>query len=349
MKANNQFMAKQEDRKPQKLSEIYLGKGAIQMFQRALGDEQAARRVLTTVLTVVQNNQKLRECDPASVMNAALDGEVAKNLSLTNGEYAIVPYKTTATMQIMVNGLKKMCIRSKAYRDIDCFDVREGEFKGFDSRTRRPIVEWISDTELREQLPIVGYYAFYELSDEYNNFTKALYWTHDQILRHADRYSKAFSLDTWKQLMAGEITGWDAEKLRRGSPWYGDPMDVGHQKMCRKTVLKQLLGDGLAPKEINLVLNRDNAMEKSGEPILQDMDFFDASSPDAQESPSEAREAPTSGEQGQGNVTTPPEKKSSRKSNQTVKSEEPPVIEVSEDELIPVEDGGEDFEQSFFG
>ena len=257
----------------QKLSALYLGDGAVKLVKAALGDEKAARRVLTTVLTVVQKNPKLQECSMQSVLNAALDGEVSKNLSLANGEYAIVPYKGTATMQLMVNGIKKMAIRSRAYVDIDCYDVREGEFKGYDKRTRRPVIDWIDDTEQREELPIVGYYAFYELNEDYNHFFKALYWTHTQILRHADRYSKAFSLETWKQLMAGEIKGWDAERLRNGSSWYGEPDDMAHMKMCKKTVLKQLLNDGFAPKEIELVLRQDDAEEQSGEPVIRPEDI----------------------------------------------------------------------------
>ena len=73
--------------------------------------------------------------------------------------------------------------------------------------------------------------------------------------------------------MAGEITGWDADKLRNGSSWYGEPDDMAHMKMCKKTVLKQLLNDGFAPKEIDLVLRQDDAEEQSGEPIIRPEDI----------------------------------------------------------------------------
>ena len=296
----------------QKLSAMYLGSGAVNLVKAAIGDEKAARRVLTTVLTVVQKNPKLQECSMQSVLNAALDGEVTKNLSLANGEYAIVPYKGTATMQLMVNGIKKMAIRSCAYADTDCYDVREGEFKGYDAKTRRPIIEWITDADRREELPIVGYYAFYELNDDYNHFFKSLYWTHQQILRHADRYSPAFSLATWKKLMAGEITGWDAQKLRNGSSWYGEPDDMAHMKMCKKTVIKQLLNDGFAPKEIDAMLRQDDAVEQSGEPIIRPEDivatFAEAPVPAKAENeaelesndPSSAAQSATPSPQGEG-------------------------------------------------
>lgn len=285
----NQIVAAQNgDVSKEKLSSMYLGQGAVDLFKQALGDEKAARRVLTTVLTAVQNNPKLQECSKQSVLNAALDGEVSKNLSLSNGEYYIIPYKGVASMQLAVNGIKKMCMRSKAYADVDCFDVREGEFKGYDRRTRRPIVEWIEDADAREELPIIGYYAFYELNADYNGFFKSLYWTHSQVLRHADRYSKAFSLETWNRLMAGEIDGWEAEKLRRGSSWYGEPDDMAHMKMCKKTVLKQLLNDGFAPKEIEAVLRQDDAVERTDEPIIRPEDIVTTFPP---QNPDISREA----------------------------------------------------------
>lgn len=301
-------MAYQQNRKPsnqivpagapeggQKLSTIYLGSGAVDLVKRAIGDEKTARRLLTTLLTAVQNNTKLQECDPKSVINAALDGEVAKNLSLSNGEYYIIPYKQVASMQLSVRGLEKLCLRSRAYADVGAFDVREGEFKGLDSRTRRPIMEWITDLETREELPIIGYYAFYELSEKYNNMFRSVYWTENMILNHANRHSNAFNLDTYKRLLNGEIQGWDAEKLRRGSPWYGDPMDMGHRSMCEKTVMKQLLKSGWAPKEIDELVNQDDALERTGEPIIRPEDIistFPPATPETREAPVSEAEAP---------------------------------------------------------
>jgi recombination protein RecT len=301
-------MAYQQNRKPsnqivpagapeggQKLSTIYLGNGAVDLVKRAIGDEKTARRMLTTLLTAVQNNTKLQECDPKSVINAALDGEVAKNLSLSNGEYYIIPYKQTASMQLSVRGLEKLCLRSRAYADVGAFDVREGEFKGLDSRTRRPIMEWITDLERREELPIIGYYAFYELSEKYNNMFRSVYWTHNMILNHANRHSNAFNLDTYNRLLSGEIQGWDAEKLRRGSPWYGEPLDMGHRAMCEKTVMKQLLKSGWAPKEINEIVDQDDALERTGEPIIRPEDIistFPPATPEAREAVLSEAEAP---------------------------------------------------------
>ena len=303
IQARNQIVPRSDEKQMQKKpSDVFLSEGTITLLQKSLGDKQTARRVATTLLSVYQRTPKLQQCTPASIIAAALEGEGAKNLSLSNGDYAIVPYGTTATFQLQVTGLKRLCLRSQAYADIDAFDVREGEFKGRDPNTRRPIIEWIEDDDIREQLPIVGYYAFYKLNEKYNGFFKSIYWTHDKILKHANRYSPAFNLEKYTKLLSGEISGKDADWLRRGSPWYGDPTDEGHMKMCKKTVLKQILNDGMAPKEIADIVHDDDTVERTGEPVIYNPELFATTaaavpddSPVVEDAPAqEAAEAPQS-------------------------------------------------------
>lgn len=272
--ANNQIM--QRPQAPAAVSDFddrgkkfttFVNSNAIKnLLSQSLGGPQAAAQVTATLISQVSANQKLQQCQPMTILAAALRGEIGMGLSLVMGDYAIIPYGDQAQFQLQVNGLKRLCMNSNAYKKINCFDVREGEFKGRDPMTREPIFEWKDDEE-REQLPIVGYYAFYVLSDAYNGFTSTVYWSYDKILNHADRYSKAFDRKKYESLLAGKITGWDAEKLRRGSPWYDEPTGEAHMKMCKKTVFKQLLGDGLAPKSAALAqaIASDDAMEQSGE------------------------------------------------------------------------------------
>ena len=167
-----------------------------------------------------------------------------------------------------------MAIRSGAYSAIDFFDVREGEYEGRDPRTREPKFNWIEDEDEREKLPIVGYYGFYKLNAEHNGFFRCIYWTHNQILKHADKYSKAFSLKKYNAMISGEMSADEAKRLQNGSPWYAAPDEMAHQKMCIKTIAKQLLGDGLAPKEIIQAIAKDNAQEGSESPVIYG-DSFD--------------------------------------------------------------------------
>lgn len=212
-----------------------------------------------SLISSVGQNEALKLCDPASIISAGLHG-VSMGLSLPLGQFSIIPYGNTAKYQISYKGLAQMAIRSGEYNDINVFDVREGEYKGRDKITRTPTFEWIEDDDLREQLPIVGYYGFFRLD---NGFTQTLYWTHDKIMRHADRYAKAFSLEKYQRLLAGELDPKEADKLRNGSPWYDDPNGEAHMKMCRKTILIQLLNSGFAPLSTEMVraIEEDKASE----------------------------------------------------------------------------------------
>ena len=355
IQARNQIVPRSDGMTEQKKkpSEIFLSKGTLNLLQSSFGDMATARRVATTLLSVYQRTPKLQECKPETIIAAALEGEGSKNLSLSNGDYAIVPYGDKATFQIQVNGIKRLCLRSLAYADINAFDVREGEFKGRDPVTRRPIFEWIEDEDEREQLPIVGYYAFYKLNEKYNGFTQAIYWSHDKILRHADRYSKAFSLEKYKRLLSGKMSEKEANWLRNGSPWYGDPTDEGHIKMCKKTVLKQLLSDGLAPKEIADIVSEDNETERTGEAVKYDNDLFGKPdvTPAAEEAETaqEATEAPQSDEAPQEVSVPSPGKKRGRPAKA---ADEKPVVDVPFEEVAGDADlpfGDDDPDAFFFG
>lgn len=288
MKPQNQIVRRPQnaaadfDDRGKKFTTFINGSAIKNLLNQSLGGPQAAAQVTSTLISQVSQNEKLQQCKPMTILAAALRGEVGMGLSLALGDYAIIPYKDTASFQLQVNGLKRLALNSKAYAKIDVFEVREGEFKGRDPVTREPVIEWIEDDDAREQLPIIGYYAFYRLNDQYNGFTSSLYWTYDKILRHAARYSKAFDLDIWKAIQNGVKSGtdkngytWYADRKRDGSPWYGAPDEESHMKMCKKTMIKQLLGDGFAPKSTTLAaaILADNAEESDGEPVVYADEF----------------------------------------------------------------------------
>lgn len=238
------------------------------MIGTALKDQRRAASFTSTLISAVSSNTKLAECKPESVISAALRGE-AMDLSLALGQYSIVPYGDSANYQISYKGISQLAIRSKQYADFGVFDVREGEYKGKDPRTRKPIIEWIDDEDEREKRPLAGFYGFYELKD---GFFKSIYWTHSKILDHADRYSKAFSKAKYEDILSGKITGAEADRLRIGSPWYGDPLSEAHMKMCKKTLLIQMLNDGTAPLSIEMqtAFKQDSLQEKGDEIIFAD-------------------------------------------------------------------------------
>lgn len=281
----------QMQNKPRGFSSIITMPSNKTMIEKCIGDPARAASFISTLISVVNSNNQLQKCRPETIISAALRGEIGMGLSLALGEYGIIPYGDIATFQLQAKGLQRLAIRSGAYSAIDFTDVRAGEYKGRDPRTRRPIFEWIEDDEERESLPIIGYYGFYELNDENNNFFRCLYWSHDKILKHADKYSKAFSLKKYNALLSGEMSADEAKRLQNGSPWYAAPDERAHQKMCEKTIAKQLLGDGLAPKEIIQAIARDNAQEGSESPMIYGDGFDTFASPTVDEATGEIIES----------------------------------------------------------
>lgn len=238
------------------------------MIYKTIKDPRRAASFTSTLISVVGSNEKLKSCDPGSIVAAALRGE-GMDLSLALGQYSIVPYGTTANYQLSYKGLSQLAMRSGMYADFDAFDVREGEYAGKNPRTRQPVINWIEDEDEREKKPLAGIYAFYELK---NGFFKSIYWTHNKILEHANRYSNAFSKEKYDALLAGKLGKEEAIKLQSGSPWYGEPLSEAHLTMCKKTLLLRLLGDGKAPLSIEMRMAIDNeiAQEKSEGVIFAD-------------------------------------------------------------------------------
>lgn len=242
------------------------------MIKGILGDPHRAAQFMATLVAVVSRTPKLQECKYDTIIAAGLTG-VGLGLSLDLGEFAIIPYGDVAQFQLQYKGLGAMAIRTGQYKKIKVKEIRQGEFCGY-NEDGDPIIRYELDPDKRDSLPIIGYYAKFLLI---NGFEESLYMTHSAILRHADRYSKAFDLATYNDIRAGKFPADSKElkKLLNGTPWYDDPDSTGHQKMCRKTVIKQLFGSPFAPKTVEMgkAIAMDDALERG------DMVTYDTSAP----------------------------------------------------------------------
>ena len=226
-----------------------------ELIRKSLKDPQVVARFTATLIQVVNASDQLKECDPGSVVAAALRGE---GMGLIIGiHYHLVPFGRMCNFIISYKGLIALAIASRQYNDIDCIDIREGEYIGRDSRTGRPKFDFnVYDTdEAREAAQVIGYYAFFELKD---GMFRQEFWSMNKLLFHAERYSQAFNREKFEKFVAGEMTKEEEEKMRKSSPWN----DVGHgqDKMCRKTVLRSLLNSGYAPlsNEVRYAMDNDS-------------------------------------------------------------------------------------------
>lgn len=175
------------------------------MISRTLQNPARERAFATSTIIALGNNPALAECTPISLITCALQGENL-HLNPTTQDYYIVPFKdkkkgVVGTFIVGYKGYVRLALRSGKYRKIIVSEVKDGEFISWDRFTEdfryNPLPE--EDRAFRRT---VGYYAYFQTLD---GFTKAMYWTVEQMESHADRYSKAFSLKSYRDLQEGKI------------------------------------------------------------------------------------------------------------------------------------------------
>jgi recombination protein RecT len=201
-------------------------------------DKNKRQLFITQIISSVSNNPKLAECDYPTIISAALLGN---SLNLTPspqlGQFYIVPFKdkrnnrVVATFQLGYKGYIQLAIRSGYYTKLNVIAIKEGELVRYDPLTEDLEINLIEDDEKREASETTGYYAFFEYS---NGFRKAMYWSKKKMLSHADKYSQAFSLASYKKLLSGNIPA--SEQWKYSSFWYKD-----FDQMAIKTMLRQLI------------------------------------------------------------------------------------------------------------
>lgn len=188
-------------------------------FKEILGAQ--ATSFVSSLLTMYKDSEKLRKCDPVSILAAA--GQVASlKLPLQLGYAYVIPYydyksgKYMAQYQLGYKGKIQLAMRSGQIRKLNSNTIYEGEI-----RRINPIT---GDIEIGERTSdnIVGYVAYMELI---NGFSKTLYMSKAEVERYAMTFSESYR----------------NEKTRERSVWAKN-----FDAMAEKTVLKKLV-DKYAP------------------------------------------------------------------------------------------------------
>lgn len=224
------------------------------MLANAIQDPTRRQRFITTVISAVNATPALKNCTPDSIITAALQME-SLGLPYGMGDAYIIPYGDKATFQIGARGYITLAMRSGAYQDIDTIEIREGEFKGRDKRSGKPMFEFIEDEDVREDLPIIGYLAHFTLL---NGFQAQEYFSKYKMLKWANRYSQAFDIELYNRYVVYQETGeglTDKELRLCSAPWY-ETFD----EMAFKTVLKRLLSKkGILSVELVEAFKKDKS------------------------------------------------------------------------------------------
>lgn len=164
---------------------------------KTLGSDRG-QRFITAIVSAVNNNLQLAECNNDSIYSGALLGE-SLNLSPSPqlGHYYLVPFNDknkgkVAQFQLGYKGYLQLAIRSGYYKKINVLDIKDGELIKYDPLNEEIEVNLIEDEEVREKAKTIGYYAMFEYT---NGFKKAIYWSKSKMQEHAKKYSQGYIAD----------------------------------------------------------------------------------------------------------------------------------------------------------
>ena len=252
----NASLVNTQNNKPA-FSSFMTSKGVQARINQMVGGADGPR-FISAVVSAVSVNPQLAECDHATILSAALLGESLKlSPSPQLGQYYMVPFNDkkrnakVAQFQLGYKGYIQLAIRSGQYKKLNVLAIKDGELIRFDPLNEEIEVSLIADENERERAETIGYYAMFEYT---NGFRKAMYWSREKMMAHADKYSMAFSADKYRDLIAGKIP--QSEAWKYSSFWYKD-----FDGMAYKTMLRQLISKwGIMSIDLQTALNKDMAV-----------------------------------------------------------------------------------------
>lgn len=196
--------------------------------------KQQALQYISTIINEYSNNQSLLKCTPksvigASLVSASLDLPINSNL----GFAYLVPYKNhkkgtyEAQFQMGYKGYVQLALRTGRYEKINVTEVYDNQLTSFNRLTE----ELDADFSKAGEGEVVGYAGYLKLV---TGFEKVVYWTKDEVEKHAKRYSQAY-------------------KSKYKSPW-----DDDYKSMALKTVLKDMIKKwGIMTTEMDIAQTQD--------------------------------------------------------------------------------------------
>jgi recombination protein RecT len=191
-------------------------------FEEMLG--KRASQFMTSITSVVQNNNLLQKADVNSIiMGAAIAASMDLPLHPSLGYAALVPFNSKngcqAQLQIEYKGLIELFMRSGQCKSIVNEVVREGQLIKKNIFTG----EYVFDENAKTSDKIIGVMAYFKLC---NGFEKYDYMTIEEVKAHAQKYSKSY---------------------RNNAAIWKDEFE----NMAKKTVLRRLLSR-YAPKSLEM-------------------------------------------------------------------------------------------------
>lgn len=220
----------------------FMGADVVQKRAIQILGEKKALSFTSSIISAVQMNPGLQECEPKSIFNAALLGE-SLNLSPSPqlGQYYLVPFNNKsgkqAQFQLGYKGYIQLAIRSGQYKKLNVLAIKKGELIKYDPLNEEIEVNLIDDEVEREETETIGYYAMFEYT---NGFRKSIYWSKPKMIKHAEKYSAGY-------------------KAHKGYTFWEKDFDG----MAYKTMLRQLISKwGIMSVEMQTAFESDMAVLK---------------------------------------------------------------------------------------
>lgn len=176
-------------------------------------------RMIRVALTAVQRVPKLLECEPLSVVGCVMQAaELGLELSGPLGQAYMVPFwnaktkRTEAQFQIGYRGFLRLAYNSGQVSTFYARVVRQGDVFKYQYGTN-PKLEHVEAEKGRGEPTHV--YSVLRMKDGSSDF-EVMTW--DDVLKHRDKYSKAYS----------------DQRTRQYSPWHTAPEEMGCKTVIRK-------------------------------------------------------------------------------------------------------------------
>lgn len=203
-----------------------------------------------SIINLMSGKRELQACTPQSVVKSAMiSASVNLPIDPALGFAAIVPYGSEATWQIMYKGVIQLCIRSGQYESIHDTEVYRDELESYNPITGEVRFKDLVEYKMRPKhdwADVVGFYCRFKLL---KGFHASLYMTKEEVMAHAERYSRAYQ--------------YDLKSHKQSCPWSTDPIAMG-----RKTVILGLLKRyGIMSVEMQDAIVSDSEDENYRKPV----------------------------------------------------------------------------------
>lgn len=233
----------------------FLSSNAVKNKVNAIVGAKEGDKLISNLVSNIQQNPTLAECTQGSIVNGALAGHALK-LDFALQQAYLIPFNDkkngvkNAQFCIGWKGYIQLALRTGQYKHINVIEVRKGELKKYNRLTEEYEIEWIEDDNIRVNTPVSHYIAYIELV---NGYSKSIVWSKEKMENHARKYSSAYQNDL---------------KYNTSKSFWTQDFD----SQALKTLIRQIISKyGVMSTEMQIAYKQDmGVIDENGNPTYVD-------------------------------------------------------------------------------